>query len=437
MKEFNYEGAIYRNIIDIFDLRKRLYNIKDIENANFKTLLGNHQREGHFEGKNDLIFHSNFDSGNLFTVVKGKDSVYYLEMMPDTNSTLEPAWFHFAVSNAKKGQRIVFRVMNFSKSKYLNKAVCYRSKVDNSSTQGSSWGRLLEPDCTYYSNDAFISVFDEAVVSRARGKYTLEFIYQFEHDNDKVYFAPCPPYTYDDLQRDSLAWQLKCHNKRDYCFRKKLLCFTLTGRKLFYFEAYRASEKQKTSNIKDQKIIILMARMHPSETASSFLLQGFMEKLFDFEAGPRTEAAFLRHNFMFVIIPMVNPDGVSVGNTYATFSGQSLKKTFGHPDRFIHPESFYIRKLIHTLMQNNQIAFFTDFRGSDKQKNCWMSGCEEKGIPGKKQREFPVFLADWFNNFDLDRTKYTILKEVFRWRIKGEPWKLCCSSTTKWQWRIA
>ena len=403
-KEFTLEGAIFKNIVDIFDLRKRLYNIKDIEQANFKTLLGNHMKEYSFGDKNDLFFHSNFDSGNLFSVVKGRDSVYYLEMTPDTNSTLDPGWFHFAVTNAKKGNRVVFRVINYTKPKFLNKAVCYRSKLDDSNPD-SEWARLLEPDCSYYSNDEHLEVFDEVVLSRIKGKYTLEFIYQFEHDNDKVYFAPCPPYSYDDLQRDSLTWQLKCHNKRDYCFRKKLLCFTLTGRKLFYYEAYRAKEKTKTNMLKGQKIIILMARMHPSETASSFALQGFMEKLFDFEAGHKSEASFLRHHFMFVIIPMVNPDGVSVGNSCATFSGQSLKKTFAHPDRFIHPESFYIRKLIHTLSQSNQIMFYTDFRSSDYHKNCWIAGCEEKNFPGKKQREFPILMADWFKHFDLDKSK--------------------------------
>lgn len=57
-------------------------------------------------------------------------------------------------------------------------------------------------------------------------------------------------------------------------------------------------------------MIMLMARQHPGETVSSFLMQGII----DFLASDSVEANFLRNKYIFKIIPMVNPDGVLYGN---------------------------------------------------------------------------------------------------------------------------
>lgn len=39
-----------------------------------------------------------------------------------------------------------------------------------------------------------------------KDKYTLEFEFQYEHDDDTVSFALMVPYTYEDLNMDSHAW---------------------------------------------------------------------------------------------------------------------------------------------------------------------------------------------------------------------------------------
>lgn len=398
-REFAFEDQIFRNIVDIFELRRRLYNIQDIETANFKSLLGIYVKEHNFGEGDDLRFHSNFDSGNLFTAIRGQDGIYYIEMAADSNTIAHPHWFHFAVTNMKQGEKAVFRVMNFSQAKYVP-SVCFRSRLD-----GGDWERMSVKDTSFYRNDLHGVHFDQAVLTRCKGKLTLEFVFEFPKSGDTVYFASSPPYSYEDLQRDSLAWQLKCHEKREYCFRKKLLCYTLTGRKLFYFEAYRAKEKVKTAQLKEMQVVILTARTYPNEPASSHMLKGFVDRLLDFEAGHRNEAGLLRQNFLFIIIPMLNPDGVSAGNSTSTFAGVSLGKSFSQPDRFITPESYYTRKLIQTLAQTNKIVFYADFRSSDRHPDCWLRGCEDSATTDNQQRELSVFLADWLTHFDLDRCK--------------------------------
>lgn len=53
-----------------------------------------------------------------------------------------------------------------------------------------------------------------------------------------------------------------------------------------------------------------MARQHPGETVSSFVMQGVI----DYLVSNSKECEFLRNNYIFKIVPMANPDGVIYGN---------------------------------------------------------------------------------------------------------------------------
>lgn len=149
---FEFEGLKLFNIIDIYNLRKRLYTLKDIEKASFETLLGSNYSEFNFGEENDIDFHSNFDSGNLSKCIKGEDGVYYLEMSPDTNSAGHQRWFHFATSHCKKGERVKFRIINYGDPKLLVKQVQYMSKKDFKRKE-IGW-RPIERDVKYFSNNS-------------------------------------------------------------------------------------------------------------------------------------------------------------------------------------------------------------------------------------------------------------------------------------------
>jgi murein tripeptide amidase MpaA len=59
-----------------------------------------------------------------------------------------------------------------------------------------------------------------------------------------------------------------------------------------------------------RKGIMLTARVHPGESNSSWIMKGIL----DFLTSDCTEAKILRNNFVFKIVPMLNPDGVINGN---------------------------------------------------------------------------------------------------------------------------
>lgn len=62
--------------------------------------------------------------------------------------------------------------------------------------------------------------------------------------------------------------------------------------------------------------------MHPGESNASYVMHGTLEFLVsDHEA-----AIYLRDNYVFKIVPMLNPDGVIVGNYRCSLSSLDLNR---------------------------------------------------------------------------------------------------------------
>ncbi len=65
--------------------------------------------------------------------------------------------------------------------------------------------------------------------------------------------------------------------------------------------------------------------MHPSETASSFFIEGLIE----FLLSDCKVSNMLRELFIFQIIPMLNPDGVEHGNFRFDHEMKNLNRYYG------------------------------------------------------------------------------------------------------------
>jgi murein tripeptide amidase MpaA len=74
--------------------------------------------------------------------------------------------------------------------------------------------------------------------------------------------------------------------------------------------------------IADRKCIIISSRVHPGESNASFIMEGFL----DFIVSNEKEAKALRETFVFKVVPMLNPDGVIVGNYRCSLSGLDLNR---------------------------------------------------------------------------------------------------------------
>ena len=71
-----------------------------------------------------------------------------------------------------------------------------------------------------------------------------------------------------------------------------------------------------------RKAIIISSRVHPGESNSSHVMNGVLE----FLVSDEEQAELLRNTFVFKIIPMLNPDGVIVGNYRCSLMGQDLNR---------------------------------------------------------------------------------------------------------------
>ena len=108
-----------------------------------------------------------------------------------------------------------------------------------------------------------------------------------------------------------------------------------------------------------RKGIILIARQHPGETVSSYVMKG----AYEFLMGNSDEAKKLRELYMIRIVPMMNPDGVLVGNSRTSFAGCDLNRRWETPNEVIHAEIFHTKQMILKMATQREIAFICDFHG--------------------------------------------------------------------------
>lgn len=65
-----------------------------------------------------------------------------------------------------------------------------------------------------------------------------------------------------------------------------------------------------------------MIRVHPGETNASWMMKGVL----DFLTSDRPKAIALRDKLVFKIVPMLNPDGVIVGNHRCSLAASDLNR---------------------------------------------------------------------------------------------------------------
>jgi murein tripeptide amidase MpaA len=90
------------------------------------------------------------------------------------------------------------------------------------------------------------------------------------------------------------------------------------------------TEKEDFEAMNKKKAIVLSARVHPGEVVGSWMMRGVLFFLTDPE---NEEARLLRKNFIFKVIPMLNPDGVINGNYRCSLAGCDLNRRWKVPHR--------------------------------------------------------------------------------------------------------
>lgn len=92
-----------------------------------------------------------------------------------------------------------------------------------------------------------------------------------------------------------------------------------------------------------KKIVVFTARVHPGESPGSHVLNGAINLITDLKS---EQGRLLRKNFVFKIIPCLNPDGVSRGYYRLDTLGQNLNRFYIEPDKKLQPTIWAAKKAI-------------------------------------------------------------------------------------------
>lgn len=96
---------------------------------------------------------------------------------------------------------------------------------------------------------------------------------------------------------------------------------------------------------KTKRCMIISGRIHPGETCGSHMMKGFLY----FICSNSEEAKELRKNVVFKVVPMLNPDGVVVGNFRTSLCGRDLNRQFRTSADFLIPEVKALKQLVIAL----------------------------------------------------------------------------------------
>ncbi|XP_071809409.1 uncharacterized protein [Asterias amurensis] len=353
------------------------------------------------EADTTLIFESRFESGNLMKALKVSEYEYELHLRYDLYTEKHTQWFYFRIQNMRKGIKYRFTITNLMKPGSLYndgmRPLLY-SEIE-AQKKNIGWRRSGD-DIKYFKN----------YLKRSDGKgdknyYSLTWTCIFPHDNDVCYFAHCYPYTYSDLQDylQNLTNDPVCSK---FC-KQRILCRSLAGNIVNILTI--TSPAKNPEDAKMKKAIVLTARVHPGETNSSWMMKGFL----DFLTSSSGDAKLLRDTFVFKIVPMLNPDGVIVGNYRCSLAGRDLNRNYKSVLKDSFPSVAHTKLMIKKLIEEREVAIYCDLHGHSRKQNVFIYGCDNKNNPNRRLRErvFPVILGrNAKDKFSYDICKFKVQK---------------------------
>ncbi|XP_023384774.1 cytosolic carboxypeptidase 4 [Pteropus vampyrus] len=324
-----------------------------------------------------LRFSSKFESGNLRKAIQVREFEYDLLLNADVSSAQHQQWFYFKVGGMRPAVPYRFNIINCEKPNsqfnYGMQPTLY--SVKEALLGRPTWMRTGYEIC-YYKNHYRQSA---TVTGAASGKcyYTLTFTVTFPHNEDVCYLAYHYPYTYTTLTTHLDILEKSIDPKKVY-FRQEALCQTLGGNScpLVTISAMPESDSaHHLEQFRQRPYQVITARVHPGESNASWVMKGTLE----FLVSDDPVARLLRENFIFKIIPMLNPDGVINGNHRCSLSREDLNRQWLSPSVHLQPTIYHAKGLLHYLSATgHRPVVFCDFHGHSQKKNVFIYGCSIK-----------------------------------------------------------
>ena len=215
-------------------------------------------------------------------------------MRVDTNTLGHHQWFYFNIkysSLSLKDKPIKFKICNFTKPASLynyGMRICMAKQ-----SKDFNWHKGGE-NIEYGKGNVIRRPSTDPLL--VRYYYNLSFEITLDAEEDKIYFAYCFNYTFSKQLNFLKNLQNECKTKN--CLKQTSLCKDLSGIKvpLLTITSRLQSDPKQLNQIKMQeftskndlislplykkkKFCIVGSRVHPGETPSSWMMQGFLKCL--------------------------------------------------------------------------------------------------------------------------------------------------------------
>ena len=293
-----------------------------------------------------LKFRTDFDSGNLGDVIPcTKEGEYDLWVRPDCSGqayeTKHRTWFYFGVSGQSANEVVSFNVVNMNK-------------------QAKLYSFDMRP--VYFtpgSTEQWLPTSDPVRHQAVNSGFKISFSHRFESARE-TFFAFCIPFSCTDNERLMATVQKHAEQRDDLYFCREILGYSKHGRPIDLLTitskggmldsaeaplSYPCVDRGDAARAFDpkKKIFVVTSRVHPGETPATHVFNGFLGFLLQRDD---ERAIKLREKFVFKLIPIVNPDGVSFGHYRSDSQGQNLNRFYDDPKPDLHPETFAVKSLI-------------------------------------------------------------------------------------------
>ncbi|XP_048590295.1 uncharacterized protein LOC5514750 isoform X2 [Nematostella vectensis] len=308
-----------------------------------------------------LKFESRFECGNLQQAKRIGRYEYDLVLSNDLYTKRHTQWYYFRVENMVPGVTYKFNIINLLKRdslyNYGMKPLLYSSKVaEDSSIDWQRSGHHVNYTRTVNNKNVLLS--------RDLIYFTLTFQVEFPHAGDTCYLAHCYPYSYSDLERYLMS--LVDNPLTSQHVRREVLCKTKAGNNCYVLTITSSQVPDR-----DKLGVVISARVHPGETNASWMMKG----LLDYLSSNDKVAESLRQKFVFKIVPMLNPDGVIVGNYRTNLAARDLNRTYKDPKKESFPTVWYTKNMLESFKKNHEVIIYCDLHGHSRKPNVFMYGC--------------------------------------------------------------
>ena len=327
-----------------------------------------------------LVFESRFECGNLLDAFQVGPFAYDLRLRRDLFTSRHTQWFYFRIQNTRAGRTYRLNIVNFHKADSLfsrGMQPVFHSRAEHEAT-GAGWFR---------DGQSISYVAASRKDQKGRADRVLSFSFTAKHDADTLFVASAYPYSYSDLRWFLHGAQSDARTGR--FLKRRTLCQTRAGNDCDLLTITDFDDALPVAQAK--RGVFLTARVHPGESVSSWIMKGVL----DFLLGSDPDADTMRHHFVFKIIPMLNPDGVIVGNSRANLTGVDLNRCYKKTHELMHPTIYHAKEVLADFQRDRNVVLYCDLHGHSKKLNTFLYGCHNLDHPTLRftERVFPRIIC--------------------------------------------